>query len=102
LHITRFFSEYWPCYPLIFASEERLICSNTDSISQHGFDRYGPYKDAVLSAPNPGFLYPEGSSTLADLLHILTKTHTPYHATICAGYVIIQPAHRIPSLLLYQ
>jgi hypothetical protein len=102
LHITRFFSEYWTCYPLIFTSQEKLICGNTDPVLQRGYDRYWPYREAVLHTKNPAFVYPVNSNNLADLIHALNTTHTPYHALIYEGYSIIQPQHPIPGVPIYQ
>jgi hypothetical protein len=102
LHITRFFSEYWTCYPLIFASQEKLICTDTWPHLTHGYDRYVPYRDAVTHANNPAFVYPVDSANLTDLMHALETTHTPYHSMTYEGCVIIQPAHPIPGVALYQ
>jgi hypothetical protein len=102
LHITRFFSEYWTCYPLIFASQEKLICANTNPVLKHGYDRYRPYRDAVMHVKNPAFVYPLNSAHLTDLEHALQITHTDYHLITYEGYVIIQPVHPIPGVALYQ
>ena len=102
LHITRFFSEYWTCYPLIFASQEKLICANTNPVLKHGYDRYWPYRAAVMHVKNPAFVYPLNSVYLTDLEHVLQITHTDYHLITYEGYVIIQPAHPIPGVALYQ
>ena len=54
LHITRFFSEYWTCSPLIFATQEKLICASTDEGTDgglmHGIDRYFPYRIDVMQS----------------------------------------------------
>ncbi len=102
LHITRFFSEYWTCYPLIFASQEKLICTDTWANLKHGYDRYGPYRDAVTHANNPAFVYAVDSANLSDLMRALKATRTPYHLEIYVGYVIVQPVYAVPGVELYR
>jgi len=102
MHITRFYSEYWTCARLIFDSQETLMCGDTWGNLTHGYDRYMPYLNAVLHAKNPAFVYPVGYGSLAELDHALKTTHTLYHTTIYEGYVIVQPAHRIPGVQLYE
>jgi hypothetical protein len=102
LHITRFFSEYWTCYPLIFASQEKLICANTNPVLKHGYDRYKPYRYAVMHEKNPAFVYSKNSPHLTDLEHALQTTHTDYHLITYEGYAIIQPVHPIPGVALYR
>lgn len=102
LHITRFYSEYWTCARLMFDSQETLMCGDTWGNLTHGYDRYMPYLDAVVHAKNPAFVYPIGYPSLTELDHALKATHTPYHSMTYEGYVIVQPAHRIPGVPLYQ
>ena len=102
LHITRFYSEYWTCARLIFDSQEKLMCADTWGNLSHGYDRYMPYLNAVIKAKNPAFVYPIGYASLGELDYALRVSHTPYHTIIYAGYVIVQPAHRIPGLQLYR
>ena len=102
MHVTRFFSEYWTCARLVFDSQEKLMCGDTWANLTHGFDRYMPYLNAVLQVKNPAFVYPVGYPSLTDLHRALRRTHTPYRSTTYQGYVIIQPAHPIPGVQLYE
>jgi hypothetical protein len=61
-HITVFYSEYWICNPLIFESQERLICSNLQGEQlRPGQDRYLPYHDLVARTTSPAYVFPVGS-----------------------------------------
>ena len=98
MHITRFYSEYWTCNPLIFASREKLICGDTYDNLSHGFDRYLPYRVMVQAEPNPAFVYPLGAHQITTLENLLKTTNTPYQRVEVAGYVIYQPVSPIPNL----
>jgi hypothetical protein len=103
MHITRFYSEYWTCFPLIMLSHEKLVCGDTwesNGTIIHGFDRYAPYRAMVEASDNPAYVYPDGFLQIQDLEKALKETGTPYiHASI-DHYEIYQPLHPIPSMKL--
>jgi hypothetical protein len=102
LHITRFFSEYWTCNRLIFQTREQLVCADTWGNLTHGYDRYMAYRAMVMAAPNPGFVYPKDSVRIPELETALQTTHTAYHRFEIVGFMIYQPAHRVPGVKLYD
>jgi hypothetical protein len=102
MHITRFYSEYWTCARLIFVSQEKLICGATEENLTHAFDRYMPYRTAVMAIRNPAFVFPVGFPGLTNLEHALIKTHTPYRHIVYEGYIIVQPEHPIAGVPLYR
>lgn len=102
LHITRFYSEYWTCNRLIFQTREQLVCASTGRNLRHGLDRYLAYRAMVTAAPNPGFVYPKGSVSIADLETALQTTHTAYRRFEIVGFVIYQPIHRVPGIRIYD
>jgi hypothetical protein len=102
MHVTRFYTEYWSCARLIFASQEKLICGDTWGNLTHGYDRYMPYLEDMLHTTNPAFVYPARSASLKDLEQAMVKNHILYRSTAYEGYIIIQPTHPIPGVPLYQ
>jgi hypothetical protein len=102
MHITRFYTEYWSCARLVFASQEKLICGDTWGNLTHGYDRYMPYLEDMLHTENPAFVYVSTSSCIKDLEQAMMKNHISYRYTAYEGYIIIQPTHRIPGVPLYQ
>ncbi len=59
--ITRFYSDYDTCIPLILQSNEQVICSVLDEQLQPGLNRYGPYVAQVAAAAHPAYLFPLNS-----------------------------------------
>lgn len=92
LHITRFYTEYWTCNEVIFASQEQLICGDTWTINgtlSHGFDRYLPYQEMLKATTNPAFVYPEtDSSHLQVLEKLIAQQHIAYQRIDTDGYAI--------------
>ncbi len=105
LHITRFYTDYWICTPLIVFSHEHLICGDTwvkHGTLIHGYDRYTPYRDTVMASGNPAFVYRIGMSQLTVLETWLKTSGTPYRRVVVGQYLIYQPAHPVPGLQLYR
>lgn len=93
-HITRFYSQYWTCNRLIFATQERLICGDTWDVNgqlQHGSDRYTPYRSEVEAIKNPAFVYPVGDSRIAVVEKALKAQGIIYEVREAVGYIIIFP-----------
>jgi hypothetical protein len=57
--ITRMYSDYWTCDRVIFATHERIICSDT---VQYQASRYTPYDAIVAADPQAKYVLPQGSS----------------------------------------
>lgn len=55
--LDRVYTDYWIGYPLAFESEERILVS----VISGGFNRYVPYAHLVSVAPNPAFVFVQGS-----------------------------------------
>lgn len=93
-HITRFYSEYWTCNRLIFASQERLICGDTWDVNgklQYGYDRYQSYRADVEKAKNPAFVYPVGDSRIALVETALKQQGSGYEVREIAEDTVIVP-----------
>ncbi len=102
MHITRFYSEYWTCNPLIAVSHEELICGDSWTSNDtlvHGYDRYYPYRLMVQGSANPGFVYPHGNSQIDVLTKLLKDSGISYQHISFEGYEIYQPSRPIPALM---
>lgn len=92
LHVTSFYSEYWTCDKVIFASQERLICADTWVVNgtfTHGTDRYMPYQWILKASSNPAFVYPENDNNhIQTLMNLVAQQHIVYHRVDVAGYAI--------------
>jgi hypothetical protein len=74
LHVDRAYSEYWTC--------------NVSDQFTPGFDRYLPYRQAVMAAPHPGYIFPadwESAPAIAARLHSLGPS---YHRLLIYGFVV--------------
>ncbi|MFL5655718.1 MAG: hypothetical protein ACJ8CB_16260 [Ktedonobacteraceae bacterium] len=92
LHVTRFYSVYWTCNRVIFASQERLICGDTwveNGTFTHGFDRYWQYQWMLKASSNPAFVYPENDNNhIQTVKNLVAQQHILYHRVDVAGYAI--------------
>ncbi len=92
LHVTRFYSGYWTCNKVIFASQEQLICGDTwveNGTFTHGTDRYMPYQWILKASSNPAFVYPENDNNhIQTLKNLVAQQHIVYHRVDVAGYAI--------------
>jgi hypothetical protein len=96
LHVTRFYSEYWTCNRVIFASQEQLICGDTwvkNGTFTHDFDRYLQYQRILKASSNPAFAYPENDNNhIQTLKNLVVQQHIMYHRVDVAGYAIFMLA----------
>ncbi|WP_052889068.1 hypothetical protein [Thermogemmatispora carboxidivorans] len=100
---TRVYSEYWTCNWLVFLSREQIICSVLDSKLQPGFNRYGPYRQIVESAPAPAYVFPVAKGLLDAATgrqqasffqqHVLSspEARQTYRLYQVVGYLVYQP-----------
>ena len=100
LHVTRFYSEYWICNNVIFASQERLICGDSQvekGTFTHGFDRYVQYQWILKASSNPAFVFPKNDyNRIQTLKNLVAQQHIEYHQVDVAGYAIFilaRPLH---------
>lgn len=100
LHMTRFYSEYWTCNPILLETQEQLICSNTSNTLAHSDDRYALYPMLVEADPHPGFVYPNTAQQITTLNTYLARYHLQYERITLPGYVIYRMYGHIPSLNL--
>jgi hypothetical protein len=100
-HITRFYSDYWTCNRIIFYTQEKLICGNTDVTPHnrlvHGYDRYKPYLQVLLDAKDPAFVYPSTNITIGVVEYYLKKKGISYTVHEADGYTIIAPKESVLS-----
>lgn len=86
-HATRIYSNYDLCSPLIFQSDERIICGVLDNQLQPDVNRYPPYLAAVQRTAHPAYLFPIGS--LPDrTLALRISQDTRYQHILFDGYSI--------------
>lgn len=79
--VTHFYTDYWTCHRLVFATGERLVCAVVNDALAPGHDRYPPYRNAVRRQPCSAYLLPQGS--LADQA---LGRHPSFWADEIAGY----------------
>jgi hypothetical protein len=92
IHATRTYSDYWTCARLMFASDERIICSSLRSWleSSHTLDRYPPYYAIVRANPHPVYVFPLGSPQAVHMASLVRYLDARYQRQIFDGYVVYQ------------
>lgn len=64
-HITAYYSDYWGCYRLAFASGERVHCAVRGEVGRPNlrllYNRYDPWVRELAATPHPAYLLPLGS-----------------------------------------
>ena len=96
---TRFYTEYWTCYNLIFASHEQVICAILKSDLQPTNNRVPSYFDMVKADSHAAYVFPLDSNLLPtnyqDLPAIERKVAQAgpgkYRRYEFDGYVVYQP-----------
>jgi hypothetical protein len=98
-HATRFYTTWWVCYRLMFASQERLDCyivSNTDAFLPGNFNRVPSYATEVTATPHPAYVFDLTTSeidrSVLKNLNRLIDSKTPrfagYTSATIGGYII--------------
>ncbi|MFI5274543.1 MAG: hypothetical protein ACHQ4H_16045 [Ktedonobacterales bacterium] len=95
-HITRYISDYWTCYRLVFESGERLRCGVRDGVDNTlthngAVNRYLPYLLEVEYTPHPAYIFAAGSSWdsgFASWAASQRLPHENYTRIVVAGYAI--------------
>ena len=92
---THIYTDYDDCNRIAFLSKERIICAVLDNGLQPGLDRYFPYRAMVAKAPNPFYVFVDGSVQAFLLEQKATEQHIRYERFEVGGYVIYEPDQRI-------
>ena len=98
--VTRFYTEYWTCYNLIFASHEQVVCAILKSDLQPWNNRAPRYFDMVKADPHAAYVFPLDTSMLPANYHALPVVERKvaqagpgkYRRYEFDGYVVYQPA----------
>ncbi|HEX3643761.1 MAG TPA: hypothetical protein VHV10_20930, partial [Ktedonobacteraceae bacterium] len=98
---TRFYTEYWTCYNLIFASHEQAVCVILKSDLQPTDNRAPGYYDMVKADPHAAYVFPSHSDMLPanydDLpafeRRVAQAGPGKYRRYEFDGYVVYQPVN---------
>jgi hypothetical protein len=92
LQVTHLYTDYWTCNRIIFASHEQVLCNSLNEQLGPGQDRYLPYHQAVNAAPNPAYVFQQGSPQAKNLSRLLHEQNIPFQESISSNYIIYQPS----------
>jgi hypothetical protein len=103
-HATRFYTTWWVCYRLMFASQERLDCyvvSDTNAFAPGDFNRVPAYAAAVTSAPHPAYVFDltttEVDRSVPQQLSSRIASGDPrfagYTSAVIGGYIVFYDRH---------
>jgi hypothetical protein len=98
---TRFYTEYWTCYNLIFASHEQVVCAILKSNLKPTNNRAPGYYDMVKADPHAAYVFPSHSDMLPanydDLpafeRRVAQAGPGKYRRYEFDGYVVYQPVN---------
>jgi hypothetical protein len=96
---TRFYTSWWVCYRLMFASQERLDCyivSDTDAFLPGHFNRVPAYAAEVTATPHPAYVFDLTTAevdrsvpqNLASLIASRNPRFSGYTSAMVGGYVV--------------
>ncbi|MEU4568355.1 hypothetical protein [Micromonospora sp. NPDC023956] len=92
LGVRDFYADYWTCYPVVFATRERLACGVIGDDLRAGWDRYPVYPARVARADRVAYVLPTGTTLGRAVADHLATTGTPVTRTSVPGYDIHLPA----------
>ncbi|HET9978964.1 MAG TPA: hypothetical protein VFQ32_00860, partial [Ktedonobacterales bacterium] len=84
-HLTRFYSDYWTCDLMNFATREQVICAVVGDYGQPGLTRYPPYNAAVRSDPAAPYLLRRGSDVERTFIIHAAQTGQRYQVAYNVG-----------------
>jgi hypothetical protein len=98
-HATRFYTTWWVCYRLMFASQERLDCyivNDTDAFLPGHFNRVPAYAGEVTATPHPAYVFDlttaEVDRSVPQHLSSLIASRNPrfrgYTSAMVGGYIV--------------
>jgi hypothetical protein len=96
LGVTRFYSDYWTCNTVTFATREELVCAVLGDDLRPGYDRYRPYRDMVAAADRPGYAVRTGSALGAAVRERLAAGGAGAAIATAGGYDIYLPPRDVP------
>jgi hypothetical protein len=103
---THFYTDYWTCYNLIFASHERVICAILNSDLQPWDNRVPGYFETVKANPHAAYVFPIDTNMLPLNYHDLPAVERKvaqagtgkYRRYEFDGYIVYQPVGNIVPL----
>ncbi|HEX2770983.1 MAG TPA: hypothetical protein VHN18_00965, partial [Micromonosporaceae bacterium] len=96
LGVTRFYSDYWTCNAVTFATREEIVCAVLGDDLRAGYDRYRPYRDLVAAADRPGYAVRTGTALGAAVRERLAAAGAGRAAVTAGGYDIYLPTRDVP------
>lgn len=95
--VTRFYTEYWTCNWVAFATRERAVCAVLTDELGPGLDRVPSYRAMVADASEPpAYVAPVPSRFDQAVRRHLTAAGVPFVVDDLAGYRVYRPTARIP------
>jgi hypothetical protein len=91
-HVDRMYSDYWVCDWLAFETRERVICAALDNHLRPGLDRYRPYRRALQTARDPGYVFLAGTPQAAALARFAGAHPGCLRHSTLPLYVVYLPA----------
>lgn len=96
--VTHFYTDYWTCYNLIFASDEQVVCAILKSDLQPWDNRVPRYFDIVKADTHAAYVFPLDTSMLPVNYHALPAVERKvvqaapgkYRRYVFDGYVVYQ------------
>lgn len=103
---THFYTDYWTCYNLIFASREQVICAILDSDLQPWDNRVPGYFETVKADSHTAYVFPVDTDMLPLNYHDLPAAERKvaqagpgkYRRYEFDGYIVYQPVGNIVPL----
>jgi hypothetical protein len=90
--ITRFYSDYWTCDLMNFATREQLVCAVIGEYAQPGLTRYHPYYATVRADKDAPYVLSHGSSIENTFLAHAAERHQQYQVKYVFGrYYVYTP-----------
>ena len=88
---THIYSDFWTCNRVTFVSQEKIICSVTDSTLQPSHNYYAPYYTTVHADPHSAYVFTYDLFQKASDLQRAERSGHGFRRLVFAGYIIYQP-----------
>ena len=88
---THIYADFWTCNRITFVSQEKIICSVTDSTLQPSHNYYAPYYTTVHADPHSAYVFTYDLFQKASVLHKAERSGHGFRRLVFAGYIIYQP-----------
>jgi hypothetical protein len=86
------YGSYWTCYWLTFLTRERVVCAVLNNDLSPAPDRYPPYRQEVLRAAQPVYIFPADDPGDRAFRAYLRANRVEAVPTEVGGYRIYRPA----------